>query len=373
MDISKYSEIIIWGAAFPPTGDECEGNSTSHGHSMEKLSSLLRANNAWDKVLAIVDSNGHIYGKNRLGIPVKNPEFILEHPDALVVINSISIQSIKDALDELKARNDCAVIPYYFYHGTLAHPYNNDAAKKDIKQHGDAIKRLYDPDDKQTKRYLDIILDMRSLGKDDLYDLGYYEGTGKNLAYFCDPELAPHEKYVTYIDVGAFDGDSLEPVETFYGERLKRYIGFEPNKKCLAKLKNYIIEHNMTDKATLFSYALGSINKKIRFSAAGSTSHESKSGNIILEQKTFDSLTNLEIIGDTMVKMDIEGSELDALYGMQNLIKTRSPYLAICLYHKETDLFLIADYIKKLNPAYHLYIRGGWHLECWAVPPKHFN
>ena len=86
----------------------------------------------------------------------------------------------------------------------------------------------------------------------------------------------------------------------------------------------------------------------------------------------FDNLPNNAIVGDAMVKMDIEGAEMGALKGMAKFIKEQEPYLAICIYHKEQDLHEIAAYIKMLNPEYRLYIRGGLHLECWAVPKRHF-
>lgn len=73
-----------------------------------------------------------------------------------------------------------------------------------------------------------------------------------------------------------------------------------------------------------------------------------------------------------MVKMDIEGAELSALRGMKCFIKQYEPYLAICLYHKEEDIYEIPRYIKELVPSYRLYLRGGFHLECWAVPKRHW-
>ncbi len=56
--------------------------------------------------------------------------------------------------------------------------------------------------------------------------------------------------------------------------------------------------------------------------------------------------------------MDIEGAELNALYGMEQTIKRCKPKLAICIYHKFEDLWELPLYIRKLVPEYKLYIRN---------------
>lgn len=370
IDLSKYDEIIIWGASFPQEG--AGNDATSHGRAIESLYKLLMEHAYWDKVVCIVDSNNLLYGKKRLEIPIMNPAVILEHPDALVIINTISIKAVQNAMDKMRAKNDYVIIPYYYYHGTLEHIYQNETAQKDAVENEFEIRKLYCMDDAYTKRYLDIILSMRKKGEDDLYTADYYEGTGENLDYFCDSELAP-EGEATYIDVGAYNGNSIEPVLKFYGDNIKKYFAFEPDKRSIPLLEEYTVRRYINGKTQIFPYALGPENKKIRFLSSGFFSIVSERGESILEQKIFDELPDINIVGDAMVKMDIEGAELGALMGMSSFIKEHQPYLAICLYHKEKDLYEIADYIKSLNPEYRLYLRGGWHLECWAVPQRHFE
>lgn len=59
----------------------------------------------------------------------------------------------------------------------------------------------------------------------------------------------------------------------------------------------------------------------------------------------------------TFIKMDIEGAELDALRGAEELIKANKPKLAICLYHHVHDLWTIPLYVKSLVPEYKLFCR----------------
>ena len=59
----------------------------------------------------------------------------------------------------------------------------------------------------------------------------------------------------------------------------------------------------------------------------------------------------------TFIKMDIEGSELEALRGAAEVIRRDKPKLAISIYHRPTDYFEIPFYVKELVPEYRLYIR----------------
>lgn len=368
-DLSGYGEIIIWGASFPP--EETGENSTNTGRAIEYLRDLLNRENAWEKVLFVVDSNKELQGKERLGKVVKDPLEILQHSKALIIINTISIAAIQKALKDMNAKNDCAIIPYYFYHGTADHLYINEVAQKDAEAHEGQIRELYSKDDDVTKRYLDKILSVRKKGIDELYTVQDYAGLESGVAYFSDSELAPKGD-VTFIDVGAYIGDSIEPVCKFYGKRFKKCYAFEPGDDARSRLLKYLADNDMEDVTVVYPYALGDVDQQIRFSSAGMAGEVSTTGSVILEQRVFDNLPNIDIVGDAMIKMDIEGAEMGALKGMESFIKEQEPYLAICVYHKEKDLYEIAAYIKKLVPSYRLYIRGGWHLECWAVPERHF-
>ena len=368
-DLSKYSEIIIWGAAFSPT--EAEDVATSHGYAVDRLFNLLKENGYEDKLIFFADSDEKLYNKNRFGKKVKPPTEILNYPDALVSINSLSMKAIHNAMENLHISNDCMIIPYYFYHGVLGHPYDKITAQKHIIDYCDKILQLYEVSDERTKRYLDIIIELRRKATDDLYEKDFYNGTGESLEYFCDPQLAPLGD-VTYIDIGAFEGESIEPVKEFYRDRLRKCIAFEPDSNSISELKKYISKNKMQDITDILPYALGSEDKTIYFQETGSTSKQTEYGGVEVQQREFDKLQDIQIVGEAMVKMDIEGGELEALKGMKKLIKEQQPYLAICIYHKEADLYDIPNYIKSIYSGYRFFIRGGWHLECWAVPERHF-
>jgi FkbM family methyltransferase len=56
------------------------------------------------------------------------------------------------------------------------------------------------------------------------------------------------------------------------------------------------------------------------------------------------------------IKMDIEGSEPDALAGAYDSIARYRPKLAVCVYHKPADLWEIPLAIKRRFPFYRLYL-----------------
>lgn len=59
----------------------------------------------------------------------------------------------------------------------------------------------------------------------------------------------------------------------------------------------------------------------------------------------------------TVLKLDIEGAEVQGLLGARNIIATQKPKLAICLYHRPEDLWEIPLLIHKLHPDYKMVIR----------------
>ena len=63
----------------------------------------------------------------------------------------------------------------------------------------------------------------------------------------------------------------------------------------------------------------------------------------------------------TYIKMDIEGEEMNALRGAQKLIKEKKPKLAISIYHKDSDMIEIAQFIHNLVPEYKMYVRQHSH------------
>ncbi|KOR29945.1 hypothetical protein TI04_07395 [Achromatium sp. WMS2] len=57
----------------------------------------------------------------------------------------------------------------------------------------------------------------------------------------------------------------------------------------------------------------------------------------------------------SMIKMDIEGAEMEALTGAVNTLRYMQPKLAISTYHKPEDIWEIPLFIKEQNSNYRLF------------------
>ena len=59
----------------------------------------------------------------------------------------------------------------------------------------------------------------------------------------------------------------------------------------------------------------------------------------------------------SILKLDIEGAEINGLNGAKNIIREQKPKLAICLYHRPEDLWEIPCLIHEINPDYKMIVK----------------
>lgn len=180
----------------------------------------------------------------------------------------------------------------------------------------------------------------------------------------------------TLIDCGAYDGDSIHDFVSVF-PRYKKIIAFEPDPVNLKKLNCRKVRENIRDLIVV-NKGVGSRNEHLHFQInGGSNSYLAESGNSEIEMTTLDDVYS-DTSGTVLIKMDIEGAELNALQGAKKLIKEKKPVLAICVYHKEEDLIEIPGFIHEIagEGVYNYYL--GFHgldlaeLVFYAVP-KNLN
>ena len=190
-------------------------------------------------------------------------------------------------------------------------------------------------------------------------------GDGKALTELCGDSqyfdsVTQTCKAETFIDCGAFDGDTIEKAVSFYGDKIKKIVAFEPDKANLMALSERMKKCGV-DESRLILECKGSWSKAdtLRFSSAGSSSGITDDGDIVIEVDSIDNTLKREGISADYIKIDVEGSEEQTLIGASETIKAYLPTLAVCIYHKQDDLLVIPSLIEKIagEGAYDFYIR----------------
>ena len=155
------------------------------------------------------------------------------------------------------------------------------------------------------------------------------------------------------------------------GGGYKRIYAWEPDKVNLQELKKNVARYERT---TVVPCGMWSEKTELTFIAdASMASKIVEDGGQNVQKVPVDSIDNV-CSGDkvTLIKMDVEGSELAALEGAVNVIKRDKPRLAICVYHKPEDMYEIPKWIKKTVPEYKLYLRqheiSEYETVLYAVP-----
>ena len=165
-----------------------------------------------------------------------------------------------------------------------------------------------------------------------------------------------------FIDCGAYNGDTIAN----FLEHVKEYkniVAFEPDKNNFTDLKKNT--RNMVN-VTLYEYGCWNQKDILRFNE-GNDLGSKVDGNSNMEINVIDLDSIAECNNATFIKMDIEGSELEALKGAKNIIKNNKPKLAICLYHSDNDMIDIIEYIHKTYPDYKIFVRQHSNIESDTV------
>ena len=110
-------------------------------------------------------------------------------------------------------------------------------------------------------------------------------------------------------------------------------------KKCKQSFEENCVQYELIPKG------LWNESKKLRLKKNQTCSMICDEGDTIIEVDYIDHVINEPM---TFIKMDIEGSELEALKGAKKTIQRDKPKLAICIYHKPEDMWEIPLYIKSL-------------------------
>ncbi len=205
-------------------------------------------------------------------------------------------------------------------------------------------------------------------------------GDPSGLSRFCGQEsyildgVFDIEPDDAFVDCGAFDGDTIRTL--IAGQRpLGRIEAVEADSHSFARLAGTVAEldAHTRQRIRLHNCAVGSQLGPVRFADSGKVdSRVSPDGEMIVDMVPIDVMFRNKRV--SIIKMDIEGGEFDALMGAANVIQRDRPILAICVYHCQQDLWRLPLLMRSLNPDYRMYLKSyrgdGIQTVAYAVPPE---
>lgn len=191
--------------------------------------------------------------------------------------------------------------------------------------------------------------------------LDFVELKGDYENQYFEPDIIKYSNEEVFVDAGSYDfRTSLKFADRC--NSAKKIYAFDPDKENIKKCRKAIDAFDICP-VVFFDSALWSRNEILNFnSLGGGGSTVLSSGNTQVSGITLDSVVGYDKI--TFIKMDIEGSELEALKGSTETIKRCKPKLAISVYHKPEDIIDILKYIIDLECDYKLFLR---HYTNWSV------
>lgn len=139
------------------------------------------------------------------------------------------------------------------------------------------------------------------------------------------------------------------------------------------------IKDNKFENIRCYNYAVDEECGEANFSANATPGAKKINENgIKVPQISIDEFTRINSINKVdFIKMDIEGSENNALRGARETIRRYHPKLAICLYHRPEDFITIPSTINDIYPYYKFYLKHNsfnfWETVLFAVPQNNKN
>lgn len=312
------------------------------------------------KVDYLCDNNSEKWGKEFKGIKCISPRELKMIDDIVVIPLIGDLESIQKQLENMKINH---IGPNELFFDIIANlPIN----RKWFKENSNKLLEVYDIlEDSISKKIYSMIVSARIGEKCLLHDLKKVYSDGE---YF-DSGVFKLNKNESFIDCGGYDGDSIMKFIKYTENNFDNIYSFEMDKDNFNILKERVskLDSTLLNKIEYFNFGVWNENMCIKYGKEENGSGESYSfykadNNLINEKeiKVIEAVKLDEILCDkkvTLIKMDIEGAEQNALKGAEKIIKNQKPKMAICLYHRIDAFWDIPLYLKALVPEYKIDIR----------------
>lgn len=200
--------------------------------------------------------------------------------------------------------------------------------------------------DEKSRELFDAILHYRQSG--DVTDCPSPSADDE----YVPADLPRYAGPLRLIDCGAFTGVAIHKfLEAGYA--VDSFIAFEPDAASFAKLaaRAFPVSRGLC-------LPLGTWSSTTRLKFAGDSSmasHLSDDGDVTVQCIAVDDVVRGEAVN--LVKLDVEGAEIETLKGMARLVGEQRPNLLVSAYHRPGHLYEIAQLIDDWRLGYRFHLR----------------
>lgn len=246
--------------------------------------------------------------------------------------------------------------------------------KKFIWNHIMDFQRAYDRmnDEKSRKIFINI-LNYKITKKISYLNEMHTYVDDEEQQYF-PKDLFEFRQDENFLDIGAYNGDTFKVFNAVYQGKWNKYFGFEADERVYKVFLDYIKVEGLSSKSYIYNLAAWNSETILYFDENPGSSSMCKNKELKkckVKAKRID-----DVLGDekiSFIKMDIEGSEKNAIVGMERLIRQNTPILAICVYHCRDDFYAITDLIERICPDEYIYFLRQYRFTptetvCYAIP-----
>ncbi len=163
----------------------------------------------------------------------------------------------------------------------------------------------------------------------------------------------------TYVDIGAYRGDTVDTFIKYSGGTYNHIICAEPDTKSYNKL---CLHCGSMENFTAHNVAVADIDGEIGFNNAHGR-QSAIGGNKLTPCVTLPTLCGEK--APTYIKIDAEGYENEILSAGSEILNKFKPKLNIAAYHKCEDIFSLPLIINKINPEYKIHLRHHPYIPAW--------
>lgn len=310
--------------------------------------------------------------KNKKGfinsIKILKPEDLSneEKKNSLIIICIVTC-SYNSIMLEISKYNFHNVIHFYnysnmFFNNLLSNGWDKfELKKEDIKQ----IKKVLDNlthDETSVFHYLQFLW-WRLRKVEKIYDNYPVLSNKKYFEAPCFPKINEDEKF---LDIGAHHGTTINHFIKNSDNKFEKIWAFEPDENNFNTLKTF------TTNTSVFLSRKAISNFKGRSNFIDNLGFASKLDKEGTKEVLVDKIDNLNL-NPTIVKIHIEGAELQALKGAEKTIEKNRPIIMVLADHNEDGLFQIANFLLNLqNYKLYFYLHDycGNSAVYYAIPKE---